>query len=231
MKQGFDTQDGQVAATPGASQWQLLRTVSVEGNGKTEQARAGATRAALVKAARELFGKAGYHATGTNEVVALAQVTRGALYHHFGSKEVLFEAVWREVARDISAQAVAATRAMSGQTWPRVIAAVRTYFGLVATNREIQRILLLDGPAVFGWEHWRELQVECRLPGWVETLDLMAAKGLIEDQPREPLAHLILAVLDDAALTVAHATKPETALKEVMGAVEALLGGLRKPGS
>ena len=196
--------------------------------GRTEQARAATTRALLVNTARELFGQAGYHATGTNDVVARAAVTRGALYHHFPAKEDLFEAVYRQVADDLSAETNAATRSMEGQTWVRVIASVRAYLGLLAARPAIQRILLIDGPSVFGWTRWRTLQVECRLPGWVETLRLLTQQGMIADQPREPLAHLILAVMDDAALTIAHAADPEAALAEVMGAVETLLNGLRR---
>lgn len=195
--------------------------------GKTEQARAAATRAALIAAARELFGTAGYHGTGTNDVVLRAAVTRGALYHHFATKEDLFAAVWREVARELSAAAEDATRDMPGQTWQRVMTAVRAYLTIVADSREIQRILLIDGPSVFGWERWRDLQVECRLSAWVNALDVLAGMGIIAAQPMEPLAHLILAVLDDAALTVAHALEPSVALPATMGAVETLLGGLR----
>ncbi len=200
---------------------------TVQPAARAEQTRAATTRALLVGAARELFGQAGYHATGTNDVVARAAVTRGALYHHFPAKEDLFEAVYRQVADDLSAETTAATRSMEGQTWARVIASVRAYLGLLAQRPAIQRILLVDGPSVFGWARWRTLQVECRLPGWVETLRLLTEQGMIADQPREPLAHLILALMDDAALTIAHADNPEATLAEVMVAIETLLNGLR----
>src|SRR4051794_40201517 len=69
-------------------------------------ARAGATREALVTAARRLFVAKGYHATGTEEIVAAAGVgTRGALYHHFADKQALFRAVFERVEEDLLAAA------------------------------------------------------------------------------------------------------------------------------
>jgi AcrR family transcriptional regulator len=194
---------------------------------RAEQVRSVATRAALLATARKLFGAEGYHATGTSEVVSRSGVTRGALYHHFTSKEGLFEAVYREVARDLGAEAQDATRALSGQTWARMLASIRAYLAIVAARPDIQRILLIDGPAVIGWRRWRELQTEFRLAEWQETLRLLSEQGVIGDHPPEPLAHLLLALMDDAALSVAHAKQPEAALADVTAAVELLLGGLR----
>jgi len=197
---------------------------------RAEQARSTVTRAALVAAARELFGRNGYHATGTNDVVARAAVTRGALYHHFADKEALFEAVYRQAAKDLSEASMAATLPLSGQTWPRIIASIRAYLEILAADRQMQRILLIDGASVFGWERWRALEAECRLAGWIEALRLMIEKGILEECPRERLAHLLMALLDDAALTVAHADDPERVVGEVMVSLEILLRGLKAKG-
>jgi AcrR family transcriptional regulator len=205
----------------------MLGEIAEPRSPRAEQARSTATRAALVAAARELFGKHGYHATGTNDVVARAAVTRGALYHHFDSKEDLFEVVYRQAAKDLSEASTAATLALSGRTWPRVIASVRVYLNLLSANREMQRILVIDGVSVFGWERWRALERECRLPGWIETLRLLIEKGVLEDCPRERLAHLVVALLDDAALSIAHADDPERVVDDVMVSLEILLRGLK----
>jgi len=60
------------------------------------------TRQALVDAARTLFTEQGYAATGTEEIVAAARVTRGALYHHFHDKSDLFHAVMEQIAREVA---------------------------------------------------------------------------------------------------------------------------------
>ena len=198
---------------------------------RSEQARAVLTRTALVSGARDLFGSQGYHATGTTDIVARSAVTRGALYHHFGNKEGLFETVYRQVAQELSDFSITATLPLSGQTWPRVLASIRANLSFLASHREFQRILLIDGPAVFGWSRWRDLQCECRLGGWITTLDMLVDQAIIEDLPREPLAHLIMALMDDAAMTLAHAADAEAVLIDVTKCLEGLLRGLLIPTS
>ena len=192
----------------------------------SEQRRWVWTRAAVVAAARDLFGSQGYHATGTTDIVAKAAVTRGALYHHFGNKEGLFEAVYRLVAQEMSDFSINATLPLSGQTWTRVVATVRANLSFVALHRDAQRILLIDGPAVFGWARWRELHSECRLGGWITTIDMLVDQGVIADLPREPLAHLFMAMLDDAGMSLAYADDAELALSDVIRCLEALFSGL-----
>src|SRR6266511_3207663 len=101
-----------------------------------------ATRAKLLRAARRLFGRRGYADVGTEEIVRTAKVTRGALYHQFADKRELFEAVFEEVAAGVA-----------GASDP--VEALRAGFlgWLEACSRpETQRIILVDAPAVLGWE-------------------------------------------------------------------------------
>lgn len=181
----------------------------------------------MLATARRLFGEVGYHATGTEEVVAQARVTRGALYHHFKSKEALFEAVYRQVALEVAVDAQAETRSLTGQIWPRVMATLHVYLELLTSRREIQRILLIDGPAVLGWERWRALRAESDFAGWVRTFTLLAEQGQVAPMPIEPMAQIILAAVDEAILTAAHADDPKAALADMMQALSLLLGGLR----
>jgi AcrR family transcriptional regulator len=198
---------------------------------RAEQQRSLETRAMLVTAARRLFGDVGYHAAGTGEIVARAQVTRGALYHHFRNKEDLFEAVCRQVEGEISQKAQAATRAMEGQTRQRALASLRIYLELLATSRDVQRILLVDGPAVLGWERWRAIRSDFEFAGWVRTLSLLRDKGQIEPAPIEALAQIILAAIDEAVLAVAHAADPATVLTSMTAALTMLIGGLTLRGN
>lgn len=198
------------------------------GNLDVLRERAIATRACLLAAARELFTEAGYHATGTTEIVARAALTRGALYHHFAGKEGLFEEVFRMSIAELVSRSNSAAVALSGDTWTKVTAAFTQYLGLVAANEEYQRILLIDGPAVLGWTRWRELQSEFVAKGTTEALQMLMDQGLVTRQPAEPLAYLIQAALNDAAMAIAHAPDPAQASKEAMAAFLFLLQGIRR---
>ena len=185
--------------------------------------RAAATRSTLVAVARGRFAEAGYHATSTTDLVALASVTRGALYHHFADKEALFEAVLREVADDVNKRAQATVAGLSGDTWRQMTESFDAYLGLVTADAGIQRILLIDGPAVLGWGRWRDLQAELILADVVTTLRMLMDQGVVARRPPEPLAQLVLALLNEAALEIAHGTAAEVA----GDALHVLVRGLR----
>jgi AcrR family transcriptional regulator len=190
--------------------------------------RAAATRAALIAAARQRFAQVGYHATGTTDLVALAGVTRGALYHHFRDKEDLFEAVFLQVADELSREAAAAVVPLAADRWRQLLEGLQAFLRLVAAKRDVQRILLLDGPAVFGWERWRALESEYTFGHLVRVFEELMEAGLVEARPPEPLAHLVQAALYDAAMSIAHAAEPQAALAEVGDALGALVAGLRR---
>jgi AcrR family transcriptional regulator len=185
----------------------------------------------LIAVARRRFAEAGYHAAGTPELVRLAGVTRGALYHHFRDKQQLFEAVFRQVADELSGAAGAAVAPLVDDPWRQLLEGLRAYLRLVAASREAQRILLLDGPAVFGWARWREIQSDYTFGQLVRTLQRLVDRGLIAARPPAPLAHLMLAALNDAAMSIAHAGDAQAALIEAGDALSALVAGLRLPGA
>lgn len=198
------------------------------GNPAALRERAIATRACLLATARKLFTESGYHATGTSEIVARSAMTRGALYHHFSGKEELFSEVFRTTAEELVSRSNSTVTGSSGDTWSKVIAAFSQYLELVASNDEYQRILLIDGPAVLGWARCRELQSEFVASGTEEALLMLMDQGIVQRQPVAPLASLIQAALNDAAMTIAHSPKPSPASKDAMNAFRFLLQGIRK---
>src|SRR5919201_3360814 len=134
----------------------MVRAASARPAGSRAE-RSEATRAALIAAARELFGTRGYAAVGTEEIVRAAGVTRGALYHHFAGKRELLEATYRQVEEGLT-QRVAEVVAGGGAASPTEAMRARVATFLDAcTEPEVQRIVLLDAPAVLGWDRWREI--------------------------------------------------------------------------
>ena len=187
--------------------------------------RAEATRNALVAAARQLFVVRGYHDTSTEEIVALAAVgTRGALYHHFADKRSLFVAVFEAVEEDL----VAAAGANLVEASPLDLLREGLLGFLDASlTPEVQRILLIDGPAVLGWQEWRTIEARYGLGGIQGMLELAVVDGSLPEQPLEVLAHLLLATADEAALFIANAEDPLAARDEAVAAMDRLLTGLR----
>jgi AcrR family transcriptional regulator len=193
--------------------------------------RSEATRAALVAAARPLFAERGFAGVGTEEIVRAAGVTRGALYHQFRDKEDLFAAVFELLESEL-AQRTAAAAGASGTTDPLTELRVGAEAWLDAcTEPEIQRIVLLDGPAVLGWERWREIGTRYGR-GLVEAV-LQAAvdAGRLTPQPIRPLAHVLMGAVDEAALYVATADDPAAARIEVGAVLDGLITSLAAPRS
>lgn len=191
---------------------------------RTQAERAEATRAALIAAARRLFGERGYAAVGAEEIVAAAGVTRGALYHHFGGKERLLEAVYEQIEAE-STQRVAAVVLGSELTSP--LAAMRAGIEVFlddCAKPELQRVVLHDAPAVLGWDRWREIAAANGL-GLIEA-SLVAAidAGEVRPLPVQPTAHLLLGALDEAAMLIARSEDPE-ARAEVTAVLLVLLEG------
>jgi AcrR family transcriptional regulator len=193
------------------------------------QERSERTRATLVGAARELFGKRGYAEVGTEEIVRAAGVTRGALYHQFEDKRALFEAVYVEVEAELTRQI--AERALGGANLASPLAAMRAgaeQFLEACTEPEVQQIALLDGPSVLGWDRWREIGAEYGL-GLIEaSLQAAIEAGELEPQPVRALAHILLGALDEGAMLVARSEDPAQARSEVGQTLDALLSALGK---
>ena len=192
---------------------------------KHEQ-RSRATRDGLLTAARALFAERGYAAVGTEEIVRAAGVTRGALYHQFRDKEQLFEAVFEQVEAEAT-QRIATAALADAAADPLV--ALRTgarAFLAVCAEPEIERITLLDAPAVLGWERWREIGQRYGLGVIAATLQAGMDAGAIARQPVTPLAHLLLGALDECALYVARAEDASVARAEVEGILDRMIDGL-----
>ncbi|AUS79930.1 TetR/AcrR family transcriptional regulator [Actinoalloteichus sp. AHMU CJ021] len=183
-----------------------------------------ATRQALITTARALFSRRGYAEVGLNEIARELALTKGALYHHFGSKAGLFRAVVRQAQEEVADRVVAAAE-RQGDPWEGLLAGCREF--LVASSApEVRRVMLVDGPAVLGWEEWRALDEESSARHLDEVLDQLMTARVIDQQPREPLVRLLSGAMNEAALWLARADSPAQ-LEETVAALRRLLGSLR----
>jgi AcrR family transcriptional regulator len=190
---------------------------------KAEQSEA--TRNALIDAARGLFSERGYAAVPTEEIVQAAGVTRGALYHHFRDKQDLFTAVVERLEEEVL-QRVASAAMGEQDPWQQQVIAVGAFLDC-CLDPAVQRVILTDAPSVLGLAAWREIEARYGFALVRAGLQAMVEAGLVEDQPLDPLAHMLLGAMQEAGLLIAHADDPEAARREVGDSLVRLLQGLR----
>jgi AcrR family transcriptional regulator len=179
-----------------------------------------ATRSQLIAVATRLFAAHGYEDTSVDAVLREAGVSRGSLYHHFASKEALFEAVLEDVEAKVGERTMTAAAGADGP-----VAALRAgclEWVRVAGDPVVQRILLIDAPSVLGWERWRAMG-ERPLDFIKAVLQAVAGERGLRPDLIEPLAHVILASIDEVALLVAQSDDPEDAMRSGSDAIDELL--------
>jgi len=166
---------------------------------RSQGERTDATRTALVNAARALFEARGFAGTGTPEIVAAANVTRGALYHHFADKTELFHAVARQVAQEV-ADGIAQRSRRHKKPAEALLAGAQAYFAAMAEAGRA-RLLLLEAPAVLSAEQVMGLSDLAGFQALQEGLQDALGGG----QPAAPLRELsvlLSAAFDRAALAI-----------------------------
>ncbi len=188
---------------------------------RTQAERRAATRLALLDAGRELFAERGFAGAGQEEIVERAGVTRGALAHHFSTKQGLFRAVVESVETDLTARIAEA--AMRGDGPMEHLRLGCLAFLDAALDPAVRRIVLLDAPAVLGWQAWREMDTTYGLGLVSEALEHCMEGGFMARRPVQPLAHILLAALNEAAMLVANAEDPTSTRAVVGKEVEHLL--------
>jgi AcrR family transcriptional regulator len=183
------------------------------------------TQGALLKAARELFTEKGYADTATEEIVQRAGVTRGALYHHFRDKEELFQAVFEAAERELVETVRTAIGSAQISPWEGLSVGCQAFLD-ACLEPAVQRIILLDAPSVLGWETWRRIDAEYGLGLVRQSLQAAMDTGYVDPLPVDPLAHILLGALNEAAMVIARAEDVQSARAEVGAVVDRLLKGL-----
>jgi AcrR family transcriptional regulator len=187
-----------------------------------------ATRTHLVDVATRLFAAHGYDGTSIKAVLTESGLSRGSLYHHFPGKDALFLAVMEEVGLRIGRQVEDAMRAA-----PDPVAGLRagclTWIRL-AGDPVVRQVMLIDAPAVLGWERWRELDEQGPLGVIRATLAYASEAGVIERRHVDAFAHIVLAAANEVTLMIARADDPVAALAAGESAVAEFLDRLLPSG-
>lgn len=186
------------------------------------------TRAELIAAGRRLFAQRGYQDTTIEDIVVAAGVTRGALYHHFSGKDELFQVVYETVEADLARRSLTAASARE-EPVERLLAGIDAFLD-ACLEPDVQRIVLVDGVSVLGWEAWHDVGTRYSFGLLVAGLSAVAQSGAIRDHSIEPLAHLIQGALVRAGMMLARAADPVTARADLGSELNALLDGLVSTG-
>jgi AcrR family transcriptional regulator len=179
------------------------------------------TRAALVAAGRRLFGEHGFRATSVEDLAREARVTTGALYHHFPTKTALFEAVFLQAHTDLMKESAKA--AMGASDGIEELARGFEAFLDGVLQPDVQRILIVDGPAILGLARYTELDEQYAHAVIVHALTAAAQAGTITVEDPETATRLLLGALTRGAMLIANAADPVQTRHAVAKSMRALL--------
>jgi AcrR family transcriptional regulator len=185
------------------------------------------TKRALVDEATRLFTTQGYAATSLDAIVTAARVTKGALYHHFSGKQAVFEAVFERIEADASTQIRNALK-KSRDPWDKALIGLRAFLQIVQ-NSSYQRIVIQEGPAVLGYERFRE-QEERSSFGLVQEMVKLVLEDSTYDLSEDMLetfSRIFFGAMSAAGESVSTAANPKVAVAQVETAIAFILAGLR----
>ena len=188
-----------------------------------------ATRARIVGVATGLFAQAGYEATSIETVLAQSGVSRGALYHHFEDKQALFVAVLEAIEASIAQATVVASRGIADPV-EALLAGCNAWLD-VSRDPAVRQIVLMDAPAVIGWQKWREIDARYGFGLLKGSLKAAAGAGRLRPELVEVFAHVLLAAVLEIALLMARAHDPAKAAREGRAALRELIDKLLGPAS
>jgi AcrR family transcriptional regulator len=184
------------------------------------------SRSDLLAAGREVFSELGYVEARTEEIVARAGLTRGALYHHFGDKQGLFRAVLEEIQVELATEIAVHVRTAGESVVERLRAGFQTYLDF-ALREDVRRILLVDGPAVLGWDAWQEIDLRHAFGATQRALELAMKSEEITDAPLNELTHVLLGAVTQAGLEIGRSEHPKATRMKYGRVVDLLIDNLR----
>lgn len=199
---------------------------SVPGASRRQQFSA-STKRALVEVAERLFTEHGYANTSLDAIVAGAEVTKGALYHHFSGKQALFEAVFERVENDASKLIAKALKGKK-DPWEKAQAGLRAFLEVVQEPR-YRRVVIQEGPAVLGYERFREQEERSTFATVLDIVRAVLGAGSwnLDEGMLQTFARIFFGAMSSAGESVATAEDPEEAAARVEVAIGFIIAGFQ----
>jgi AcrR family transcriptional regulator len=207
---------------------ELLRKASKatrSSKGTRRQEYSATTKRALVEVALELFAEKGYAGTSLDEIVAGARVTKGALYHHFKGKQELFEAAFVSV-EDAAAERIRHAIRSVADPWEKALTGLREFLAVTRTEA-YRRIVIQEGPAVLGYERYREQEERSTFALVQEIVASLLADHQLPNTTLEAFTRLFFGAMSATGSAVSTAEDPQQASDDAEGAIVLVLAGIR----
>jgi AcrR family transcriptional regulator len=185
------------------------------------------TKRALVDVAERLFTENGYATTSLDNIVAGADVTKGALYHHFSGKQALFEAVFERVERD-AAERIQASLGEHDDPWEKSLAGLRAFLDVVQ-EPAYRRVVIQEGPAVLGYERYRELEERSTFANVLDIVRSVLDAGTweLDEAMQHTFARIFFGAMSSAGESVSVADDPELEARRVEAAIGFMVAGFQ----
>jgi AcrR family transcriptional regulator len=194
----------------------------------TKAAQTKATTRKLITIAKKEFSQKGYSGASMERIVKAAGMTRGALYHHFDGKQGLFYAVFCKAQQEIGRRIEKKTEAVS-DLWDQLVEGCHGFLE-ASSDPDLQRIVVIDAPAVLKWETVRFVDSNIEGSGFSllkECIQELKTNHIIKPLPVDALAHQLNGAMDEAAVWIARSTDTRLALKEAKAVLDELLNALK----
>ena len=179
--------------------------------------------------AADLFAAHGYDDTTIEAVLEETGVSRGSLYHHFSSKQALFEAVVDRIEAQVGEDLTAEVLATGDPDPANALRAACLAWVRLAGEPVVRRVLLIDAPAVLGWRRWREIEEQYALGTTRAVVQMAADEGRIPHEVVDPISHMVLAAVNELALMIALSDDVPGAQASAQAAVDEFFQRLLPP--
>jgi len=186
-----------------------------------------ATRLALIDMGEQLFTEHGYAAASLDAIVAGAEVTKGALYHHFSGKQALFEAVFERVESE-AARTIQASLNGHVDPWAKALAGLRAFLDVVQ-QPSYRRIVILEGPAALGYARFREQEERSTFANVLDIVGsvLEAGEWELDEAMTETFTRIFFGAMSSAGESVSTSADPIAAAMRVEAAITFILAGMQ----
>lgn len=179
----------------------------------------------ILSIAQRTFAERGYEGTATADIIVEAGITKGALYHHFSSKRLLFEAAYKATEEEVSRRISHASSSVN-EPWEKLLSGCFAYLE-ICRDPGLRQIMRVDAPSVLGLNRWSEIDREYGVERLIPFLTMLRDQGIIRLPAVEAFAWQLTGALNEATFWIAQHSDPDQALEQSKDSLRLVLQSIR----